>query len=75
MVSTSPHLQRELEKRIQARTGRQVRGLAIELLAESIVLRGQAASYYIKQLAQHEVRDCLPHVHLENAIVVHRDGG
>ena len=70
MVSTSPHLQRELEKRIQARTGRQVRGLAIELLAESIVLRGQAASYYIKQLAQHGVQDLLPDAPLVNAIVV-----
>jgi hypothetical protein len=70
MVSTSPHLQRELEKRVLNRTGRRVRDLAVELMPESVVLRGQAASYYVKQLAQQEVRDFLPHVRLENAIVV-----
>ena len=65
-----PHLQLELEQRIQARTGRRVRNLAIELMPERIVLHGQATTYYIKQLAQHGVRDVLPQVRLENAITV-----
>jgi len=73
MVLTSYQLQHELETRVQSRTGRRVRDLAIELAPERIVLRGQTATYYIKQLAQQEIRDCLPDVSLENAIVVHRE--
>ncbi len=65
-----PHLQEALEQRIQARTGRRVRNLAIELMPERVVLRGQATTYYIKQLAQHGVRDLLPQVRLDNAIIV-----
>jgi hypothetical protein len=71
MVSFAPEqIQQELEQRVLARTGRRVRDLAIELSPERIVLRGHAATYYVKQLAQHGVRDVLPEVHLENAIVV-----
>ena len=71
MVSFSPsQIQQELEQRVLARTGRRVRDLAIELSPERIVLRGHAATYYVKQLAQHGVRDVLPEVRLENAIVV-----
>jgi hypothetical protein len=63
-------LRQELEQRVQARTGRRVRQLAIELSPERVVLRGVAASYHVKQLAQHGIRDLLPQVRLENAIVV-----
>jgi hypothetical protein len=71
MVATSPaHLHSLLERHIQIRTGRRVRNLAIELLSEAVILRGSAATYYIKQLAQHGVRDVLPQARLENAIVV-----
>jgi hypothetical protein len=66
----SPQLQDELHQRILDRTGRRVRNLAIELSPERVILRGQAATYYVKQLAQHGVRDLLPHVSLENTIVV-----
>ena len=65
-----PQLQRELERQVLARTGRRVRDLSIELYSERVILRGQTATYYVKQLAQHGVRDILPHVRLENAIVV-----
>ena len=47
-----------------------MRNLAIELSSERIVLRGRADTYYVKQLAQHGIRDVLPQVRLENAIVV-----
>jgi hypothetical protein len=71
MVSFSPpQLQQELERRVQNRTGRRVRNLAIELSPERVVLRGLAATYHVKQLAQHGIRDVLPQVRLENAIVV-----
>ena len=64
------HLREELETRVQSRTGRRVRNLAIQVSPEGIVLQGQATSYYIKQLAQHGVREFLPHVRLENTITV-----
>ncbi len=70
MISNSRRLQRELENKVLARTGRRVRNLDIELRPEGVVLRGVASSYYIKQLAQQGVRDVLPHVQLENAITV-----
>ena len=66
----SPQLKTELERHVHERTSRRVRGLAIELCPERIILRGSATTYYVKQLAQHGVRDVLPHVRLENAIVV-----
>ena len=68
--SLSPQLRDDLERQVLSRTGRRVRDLAVELHPEGIVLRGVAQSYYVKQLAQHGVRDVMPHVRLENAIVV-----
>jgi hypothetical protein len=41
--------------------------LAVEVYSGRIVVRGRAQSYYVKQLAQHGVRDVLPDVQLENA--------
>jgi hypothetical protein len=70
MVQKLPNIERELEQSIRARTGRRIRDLNIEWRAEQLVLRGRAATYHLKQLAQHGVRDLLPHVSLENAIVV-----
>jgi hypothetical protein len=70
LTSLSTEMQTELAEQIRNRTGRRVRNLAIELDREQLVLRGQASSYYIKQLATHSVHDLLPHVRLENAIVV-----
>jgi len=70
MVQNFPKLQQELETHVLARTGRRVRDLDIVLSAERVVLRGHAASFHVKQLAQHGVRDLLPDVRLENAIEV-----
>ncbi len=66
----TPELRDELARRVLDRTGRRVRNLTIELCDEGVILRGQAGSYYVKQLAQHGVRDLLPDVRLENTIVV-----
>lgn len=60
----------EIERRILNRTGHRVRNLAVEVLPERVVLHGLAATYYLKQLAQHGVFEFLPHVRLENSIVV-----
>ena len=65
-------LRDHLERQVQSRTGRRIRNLAIELNPERVILRGQASSYYLKQLAQHEIRDCIPNLLLENSIVVDR---
>lgn len=70
MYPTSSQLQYEVERQVHARTGRRVRDLAIEFRPGAVVLRGRAATYYVKQLAQHGVRDLLPQVRLENAIEV-----
>ncbi len=63
-------LLRKLEDHVLARTGRRVRNLAIDLMPEKIILRGLAATYHVKQLAQQGVQEMLPNVRLENAIVV-----
>jgi hypothetical protein len=70
VISSMPHLQQELEEHVSLRTGRRVRNLAIDLEPERIVLRGQAATYHVKQLAQHGILERLPHLRLENIIVV-----
>jgi hypothetical protein len=70
MVQDFPQLRRELESRVKARTGRRVLNLDFELHPERVILRGRTSTYHVKQLAQHGVRDVLPDVRLENAIVV-----
>ena len=64
-------LQQALTARVEERTGRRVRNLRVEVLPEGVVLRGHAATYHVKQLAQHGLQHLLPpHVRLENVIVV-----
>ena len=70
VVPAVAHLEHELEHRVQARTGRRIRDLAIELQPERVVLRGFASTYYLKQLAQQGIRDLLPSIYLENDITV-----
>jgi hypothetical protein len=70
MVAPFPELRKALETHVLARTGRRVRNLHIELSPERVVLRGQAETFHVKQLAQHGVREVLPEVRLENAIIV-----
>ena len=69
---SSAHLEQALTARVQQRTGRRVRNLRIELRPEGVVLRGRAPTFHVKQLAQHGVRDLLPQVDLQNAIVVEK---
>ena len=70
MSATLPTTRELLKERVLARTGRRVRGLTVEVREEKIVLRGQADSFHVKQLAQHGVWDLLPTAKLENAIEV-----
>ena len=70
MVQSVISLRHQIETQVQTRTGRRVRNLAIEFCPERIVLRGLATSYHVKQLAQQGVREVLPHVSLDNDILV-----
>ncbi|MBI1831978.1 MAG: hypothetical protein HYR84_11065 [Planctomycetes bacterium] len=64
------NLRTELETRVLARTGSQLRNLGIELSPEGIRLIGQTSTFYVKQLAQHCIREILPEVRLVNDICV-----
>jgi len=55
---------------VQARSHGRVRNLNISLDGESVVLRGEAASYHTKQLAQHGALDVIDDLHLVNQIIV-----
>ena len=65
-----PRLKVELVSHVKARTGSRLRNLDIRLSPEGVVLTGQTNAFYIKQLAQHGVRELLPDVQLQNAIEV-----
>lgn len=69
-MPASPQLESELARRVHERTGGQVRGLEVVVAEERVTLRGHAATYYVKQLAQTGVLDVLPQARLENAIEV-----
>ena len=59
-----------LEQQIRSRTGSRLRDLSIEMHPERIILHGRTTTYYVKQLAQHGVRDIFPQICLENVIAV-----
>ena len=65
-----PTIRKELEIRVKARTGSQLRDLGIELSPDGVRLFGQTDTFYVKQLAQHCVREILPGVQLTNDINV-----
>lgn len=74
MTATAPRLDEILVQRVIRLTGRRVRDLTVEVAGEEVVLRGRANSFYVKQLAQHAVREVLAFAPLRNAIVVDRPG-
>jgi hypothetical protein len=63
-------LAQQLQDLVLERTHRGIANLAVEVLPERVVLRGQTKSFYSKQLAQESVRKILPMMKLENAIQV-----
>jgi hypothetical protein len=71
MIVEVPPLQKQLETRIQARTGKRVRNLKIQCSQGEVVLMGETATYHVKQLAQHGVLDIMPSIRLYNRITVH----
>jgi hypothetical protein len=65
-----PRLRDELVSHVRARTGSRLRKLDIELSPNEVILNGETTTFHVKQLAQHGVREILPHVQLRNNIVV-----
>jgi hypothetical protein len=59
-----------IRKRIESRLAGRVRNLLVRASGDSIVLEGQCATFYTKQIAQHAAMGVLDDQHLENAIVV-----
>lgn len=59
-----------IRQRIESRLPGRVRNLAVRILQDTVVLEGQCATYYTKQLAQHTALGIIEDEHLENAIVV-----
>ena len=70
MSTTPPSLSELVLERVATRTGRRVRDLVVEVAPDRVTLRGRTNSFHVKQLAQHGVRDIVPTLRLENAIVV-----
>ena len=71
MSTNPPNLAELVLQRVVIRTGRRVQDLTVEISVNRVVLRGRAASYHVKQLAQHGAREALPSAaRLENAITV-----
>jgi hypothetical protein len=72
-VDVVPHLTNlalHIRNIVLQRTNRSVWNLDVEVLPEGVVLRGETASFYSKQLAQESVRKVFPEVRLQNAIEV-----
>jgi len=59
-----------IRQRIESRLPGRVRELSVRILERTVVLEGQCATYYTKQLAQHAALGILEDEKLENAIEV-----
>jgi hypothetical protein len=63
-------LENAIRKRIEARLCGRVRNLNVRVLADLVILEGECATYYTKQIAQHAAMGILEDEQLDNAIVV-----
>jgi osmotically-inducible protein OsmY len=59
-----------IHQRIESRLEGRVRNLHVRVCDRVVVLEGECATFYTKQLAQHTAMGILEDEHLENAIVV-----
>ena len=64
------HLQIAIRQRIESRLGGRVRNLAVRTFGATVVLEGQCATYYTKQLATHAAQDAAKNLLLANEIEV-----
>ena len=67
---TRGQLATAIRQRIETRLPGRLRGLVVRVSGDTVVLEGQCATYYTKQLAQHAALGVLDDEHLENSIVV-----
>ena len=63
-------LESAIQQRIESRLGGRVRSLNVRVFEGIVILEGECATFYTKQLAQHAAMGILEDEHLENAIVV-----
>jgi hypothetical protein len=63
-------LELAITQRIESRVRGRVRNLCVRVFEGLVILEGQCATYYTKQLAQHAALGLLEDEQLENAIVV-----
>jgi osmotically-inducible protein OsmY len=63
-------LELAIQQRIESRLLGRVRNLLVRVFDGAVVLEGECATYYTKQLAQHTAMGILDDHHLENSIVV-----
>jgi len=70
VLPTINSLAQQLRNIVLQGTHRGVWNLAIDILPERVVLRGETDTFYAKQLAQESVLKVLPLVSVENAIQV-----
>jgi hypothetical protein len=59
-----------IQQRIESRLGGRVRNLVVRVFEGIVILEGECATFYTKQLAQHAAMGILEDEHLENAIAV-----
>ncbi len=59
-----------IQQRIESRLIGRVRNLLVRVFDGVVILEGNCATYYTKQLAQHAAMGIIDDEHLENAIVV-----
>jgi hypothetical protein len=70
LVPPAPTEEERIECLMQRRLGTQVRGLRVQVLPDGLILRGRAATYYAKQLAQHAAMELATTPILANEIEV-----
>lgn len=59
-----------IAQRIETRLPGRVKNLSVQVTAGSVLLKGECATYYTKQLAQHAALGVIEDEQFENAIVV-----
>jgi hypothetical protein len=59
-----------IRQRIESRLPGRVRSLSVRIVDRTVMLEGECATYYTKQLAQHAALGILEDEQLENAIEV-----
>lgn len=63
-------LESRIRGRIEHRLGGRIRDLSVQIVGKSVILGGECATYYSKQLAQHAALGVIEDEHLENEIRV-----